>query len=194
VNDDELLAYVKAADPAGIPHAPQPDTNRLVEAIMTTETQSRPAPIPARGRRPRLLVAAAAAVVVMGGVLTWAVTAGDPAPVDRSPVSLTFATRGAVEVACVAPTVESLRGYPLAFEGTVTAKAGDRVDLRVEHWFRGGSAETVRLSNDEQLMEASVFEIGRRYLVTAENGIVPICGGTSEATAEDRSLFREAFE
>ena len=109
-------------------------------------------------------------------------------------MSLTFAARGSVEVACAAPTVDSLRRYPLAFEGTVTAKAGDRVDLRVEHWFRGGSAETVRLSNDEQLMEASVFEIGRRYLVTAENGIVPICGGTSEATPEDRSLFRSAFE
>jgi hypothetical protein len=196
VNDDELLAYLKAADPAAPPHAPQPDTNRLVEAIMTTETQHQPAPIAARSRRPRLLVATAAAVVILGGGITWAVTDGgdESVPANQPPVSLTFAAPGAAVGKCAAPTADSLRGYPLAFEGTVTATEADRVDLDVVHWFRGGTAETVRLSHDEQNSEATTFTIGQHYLVTARDGIVPICGGTSEATPESTSLFREAFE
>ena len=135
--------------------------------------------------------------MIMGGGLTWAVTAGGddaPAPVNRSSVVLAFAAPGAIAGKCAAPTAASLRGYPLAFEGTVTAKEGDRVDLQVDHWFRGGTAETVRLRHDEQLSEATALEVGRQYLVTADHGIVPICGGTNEATAEYRSLFRAAFE
>jgi hypothetical protein len=197
VNDDELLAYLKAADPAAPPHAPQPDPHRLVEAVMTTETKPQPVVIPARGRRPRLLVAAAAAAVIIGGGVTWAVTTGGgdaASPTNPSSVSLAFAAPGTIVGKCAAPTADSLRGYPLAFEGTVTAKQGDRVDLRVDHWFRGGTAETVRLDNDEQRSEAPALEIGQRYLVTAVDGTVPMCGGTSEATAESESLFRAAFE
>jgi hypothetical protein len=97
---------------------------------------------------------------------------------------------------CAAATVDSLRGYPIAFEGTVTSKSkgSHQVDLFIDHWYRGGDTTTVRLGNNEDWPEGWAFEVGRRYLVTAENGVVPVCGGTTWATIEDRSLFRRAFE
>ncbi|MBW8740357.1 MAG: hypothetical protein JF621_25735 [Streptomyces turgidiscabies] len=36
----------------------------------------------------------------------------------------------------MAPTPDLLRRHQLAFEGTVTARQDDRVDLRVDHWYR----------------------------------------------------------
>ncbi|GAA3776630.1 hypothetical protein ACFS5L_34620 [Streptomyces phyllanthi] len=223
MNDLELLARLKAADPALTSDAPLPDVNRLVEATMTIDTGTRPekstngtgtrpetssvetATRPAKstlggGRRRLLPMAAAAALLVVGGGVTWGVMAADERPdsarsSSTAPLALTAeGADGATQALCVEATVDLLRGYPVAFEGTVTSEEGLRVDLRVDHWFRGGDATTVRLTHHELHPEAIALKVGQRYLVTAEDGVVPICGGTIEATEETRSLYRRAFE
>lgn len=208
MNDDELLAHLKATDPALTSKAPRPDVPRLLEATMNTTTVT-------EDTRPRRRLAPAlafTALLLVGGGVTWSAARGGDGTADNAgppaatatpqprPLTLTFADSGSAAPLCVAPTPDFLRRHQLAFEGTVTAKQGDRVDLRVDHWYRADTTtdpadrpDEVRLTNDEAYAEATAFEIGTHYLVTAENGVVPVCGGTEEATDEGRTLFREAF-
>lgn len=44
MNDEELLARMRAIDPARTSDAPQPDINRLLEATMTADTTVRTSP------------------------------------------------------------------------------------------------------------------------------------------------------
>ncbi|MFJ4526140.1 hypothetical protein ACIP4Y_35335 [Streptomyces sp. NPDC088810] len=179
---------------------------------MTTDTTSRAAELargnanPAvrttmrgRGRR-HLGLAAAAAVLVAGGGVVWQVAAdsgrqGRQTPIS-APVTLTpeAVDPEAAAAQCVEPTVETLRKYPIAFKGTVTSRNGDGVAFRIDHWFRGGNAASARLISDQGNADAWTFEVGRSYLVTADNGVVPACGGTDHATKKAERLFRLAFE
>ncbi len=217
MNDDELLAHLKATDPALTSKAPRPDVTRLVEATMNTTPTTTPTPTPTTVRtapRRRLVPALAfAALLLVGGGITWGAAQGGAPTTDNAgapsapatplprpqPLNLTLADPGLVAAACVEPTPDLLRRHQLAFEGTVTAKQGNRVDLRVDHWYRAGTGpadrpDEVRLTNDEGYAEATLFEVGGHYLVTAEGGTVQVCGGTTEATAAARELFRAAFE
>lgn len=80
MNDDELLARLRSADPALTSSAPLPDTNRLVEATLNTDTDTalqlaeitagtatRPAKAAGRGRRNLFGLAAAAGLLMLGG-------------------------------------------------------------------------------------------------------------------------------
>ena len=207
MNDDELLAHLKSVDPALTSNAPRPDINRLVEAAITHDATTQSAPsaatvtrlspkrTPGAGRRGLLGLAAAAALLVGGGI-TWGVATDQGQSPSAGPLTLTVegAGSGAPPAACAEPTIDTLRGSSTAFEGTVTSEEGDRVEFRIDHWYRGGDTTTARLSNEEEWPEGWVFEVGQHYLVTAENGVVPVCGGTIRATDQDRNLFRRAFE
>lgn len=216
MNDDELLAHLKATDPALTSKAPRPDVTRLVEATMNTNTATTtPTATATQDARPRRrLVPALAftALLLVGGGVSWGVARGGEGPADNAgarsagvgrvpqpePLILTLADGGPGAAKCVAPTPDLLRRHELAFEGTVMAEQGNRVVLRVDHWYRkdtnlANPSDEVRLSNDGAFAEAPDFRIGARYLVTADSGIVPMCGGTTEATDEARAMFREAF-
>ncbi|MFG2364120.1 hypothetical protein ACGFY3_21095 [Streptomyces mirabilis] len=79
MNDDELLARLRAVDPALTKRAPVPDIYRLVESALNTDTApqseksadgiaTHPAkPAAERGRRRLLTLAAAAALLLLGG-------------------------------------------------------------------------------------------------------------------------------
>ncbi|WP_327696093.1 hypothetical protein [Streptomyces sp. NBC_00459] len=213
MNDDELLAHLKATDPALTSKAPRPDVTRLVEATMNTNTVATKATASqdARPRRRLVPALAFAALLLVGGGVTWGVAQGGEGPADKAgagaagvgsvpqlqPLTLTLPEDGLA--ACAEPTPDILRRHELAFEGTVTAENGDRVVLKVDHWYRldpnlANPSHEVRLSNDDGSSEAPGFEIGAHYLVTADDGMVPTCGGTTEATDEARTMFREAFE
>ncbi|MFD9392949.1 hypothetical protein ACFWBB_20215 [Streptomyces sp. NPDC060000] len=217
MKDDELLAQLKATDPALTSKAPRPDVTRLVEATMSTSTKTTATTSPVRGvpRRRLVLALAFTVLLLVGGGVTWGVARGGEGVADKAgarsagvgrvpqlqPLTLTLADDGSVAVKCVAPTPDHLRRHELAFEGTVTAEEGDRVVLRVDHWYRldpnlANPSDEVRLSSDKGNSEAPDFPLGAHYLVTADgnSGIVPICGGTTEATDEARAMFREAFE
>jgi hypothetical protein len=69
--------------------------------------------------------------------------------------------------------------------------------LTVNHWYKGGSADEVRLESNNApgiAMEGGInFEVGKRYLVTASDGTVSICGFTGEWSADLERSFQEAF-
>lgn len=175
---------------------------------MTTNITMHPTQSPTTGpaegtmRARRLALAGLAALLMTGCGATGAVVADDdagsgPSPARTStPLTLSVEAAGPAPAAkCVEPSVDLLRSYPVAFEGTVTSRGAEGIDFRIDHWFRGGDAATARLTSDQyaQSPDALTFDIGESYLVTAANGVVPICGGSSLATQETRQLFDQAF-
>ncbi|MDQ0767068.1 hypothetical protein [Streptomyces canus] len=206
MNDDELLARLRAADPAVTASAPASDINRLVEAAMTADNQTRRTPSATRAvtpidrtaRRSRRIAFAAAAVVVlvMGAGAVWQTGADHGAGGAQQTAPLALTLDGETSAKCMEPTPDLLRTFEIAFEGSVTSRNGDQVVFRIDHWFRGGDADTAQLTNDgaDGGSETLAFEIGQRYLVTAQDGVVPVCGGTNIATAEGTALFHRAFD
>ncbi|MFI5876777.1 hypothetical protein ACIBAH_30860 [Streptomyces sp. NPDC051445] len=199
MNDDELLARLKSADPALTPPAPLPDIDRLVEDILTTDTALQtgntvPAKTVARRSRRQLLgLAAAAGLLLLGGGIAGGVMANDDNGHSAPAGPLTLTTHsGFGSHKCATPSPDTLGGYPTLFVGTVTSIKGSTVTFRVDYWLKGGDTETVVLSSDASRPEALTFSESERYIVAAENGVVPVCGanGTSDEIVAE---FRQAF-
>ncbi|TDD56850.1 hypothetical protein E1263_25050 [Kribbella antibiotica] len=187
MNDNELLARLKAADPASLRGAPEPDLDRLLEKTMATTTTTRRRWIPA---------AAAAAVVIAAGGVVWGVNANDNPPIAVPPaptVKLTMA--GGAAGKCRAPEVADFKDLKVAFEGQVTAIKGDLVTLKVAHWYSGGPAESVEVESKplEVVLYHVDFTVGGSYLVSAANGQVSICGHSGPSDPELRKLFEAAY-
>ncbi|MFD3927146.1 hypothetical protein [Streptomyces sp. NPDC058614] len=213
MNDDELLARLRSADPALTSSAPQPDTNRLVEATLNTDTDTdtdtdtalqsaetaagtttRPAKAAGRGRRHHLFgLAAAAGLLMLGGGIAGGIVANDDNghSISAGPLTLT-AESGSANKKCMEPVPDRLRKYPTLFEGTVTSIKGAMVTFRVDHWLQGGDADTVVLDSNTDQPETLTFLDGEHYIVAAENGVVPSCGA-NWASAETIAKFRQAF-
>ncbi|MET8830011.1 hypothetical protein ABZX40_30960 [Streptomyces sp. NPDC004610] len=221
MNDDELLARLRAADPALTSSAPPPDIDRLVEATLntpdtpstldtpttpttldspttpdtpTTTHLAQPQAIARRKRRGLLGLAAATALLLLGGGITAGIMAADGGG-DTTPDAtgpLTLVADG-TPAKCAEPTPDTLRGYPTLFQGTVTSIEGTTVTFRVDYWLTGADgAETVLLESDPDRPEALTFTAGEPYLVAAENGVVPPCGA-NWISPEAGAQFREAF-
>ncbi|MEU3620251.1 hypothetical protein ABZ725_49470 [Streptomyces sp. NPDC006872] len=201
MNDDELLARLRAADPALTPSAPPPDINRLVEAVLNTDTTppsektvdadtTRPVrTVVGRGRRRLLTLAAAAALLLLGGGIAGGIMLNDDKGHSSAsaPLALTTESNGA-SGKCMPPTPDLLSIYPTLFEGTVTSVKGSSVTFHVDRWFRGGDTETVQLQNgDPSVSETLTFQVGDHYIVAAtKDGGVPWCG---VASGESLDLF-----
>ncbi|WP_262059446.1 hypothetical protein [Streptomyces sp. STR69] len=211
MNDDELLARLKAADPALTSSAPPPDIDQLVEATLNTVTPTATAPVSAgapavRPRRHLLGLAAAVGLLLLGGGIGVGVMANGGggggtanAGGNQAKHSGSSAPAGALRLTaeggsakCVAPTPDTLRGYPTLFLGTVTSVKGTVVTFRVDHWLKGGTARTVVLDSDTSRPEALTFSNGDRYIVAAKDGVVPVCGANG-VTADDIAKFRQAY-
>lgn len=207
---DDLRARLRAVDPA--PSDPGADSwiDDLVEATMTRDISTEPAgPAgistqaggPRRRLLPALAAAAAVAVLAVGG---WAVTRGgeDPAPPAAAP-TVTRMTVPAADAAgmCIMYSVEELARMQTALDATATAVDGDQVTLEVNRWYAGGArhddADVVELTASQEpgtLLEGGLtFEAGKRYLLTAWDGVVNICGFSSEWSAEREADFQQAF-
>ncbi|MDX3077652.1 hypothetical protein ACIP98_34010 [Streptomyces sp. NPDC088354] len=203
VNDDELLARMRAIDPARTSEAPSPDPQLLLEATVTADTRVSPTEQSAGGesRRRFLPIAVGAALLVVVAGLTWGVTSRDTPPSPSAAATpaapaLTLTVPDAPAAKCAPVTVDLLRGVQTAFEGTATAVKGDRVELGVDRWYRGSGPTTVRLTSDAklaQLLSGAEFAVGRHYLVAANDGRVTLCGSTAEATPQLRALYEQAY-
>lgn len=212
MNDDELLAQLRAADPASLSDAPTPDIDRLLEAAMTVETDTRPTPGTPGGSRRRWLPAVAAGVLLAAGGVVWGVAGHDTQPVTSPPVATTSetpkATPGGIAAAtlqltvggaagkCRPVEVADLRRMETAFEGTATAIKGELVTLRVDHWYRGGNATTVEVRSDVDAVATLLgvdFKVGTSYLITATEAQVSICGESGPSTPELRKLYEQAY-
>lgn len=165
---------------------------------MSTPTKEQAEERSAPRRTWAIAVAAAAALVlaVAGGL---ALTGGDtPIPAEGVPPLALNAGEEDVMAICIMFSPEELeRSAEIAFEGTVTDVDGPTVALAVDTWFRGGDGATDVVLNAPPGMEALIggipFEVGDRYLVSAQAGNVNYCGFSGPSTPELQAAFAEAF-
>ncbi|MFD4561856.1 hypothetical protein ACFWP5_47395 [Streptomyces sp. NPDC058469] len=199
MNDDELLARLKSADPALTGIAPPPDINRLVEDTLNTDTALQSATTAVGittagwGRRHLFGLAAAAGLLVIGGGVAGGIMAnnGNGNGHSASTGALRL-TDGGGSAKCVVPSLDTLGKYPTLFEGTVTSVKGSTATFRVDQWFKGGDAETVVLTSDTRIPETLTYSEGGHYIVGAKDGVVPPCAAI-EASPEGIAKFRQAF-
>jgi len=203
VTDDrrttDAVDRLRAADPA---RPADPDwparLQHLVEAAMTTD-QETPVSSPSTARRRWAVpVAAAAAVAALAGAaLVGGLPGGDADPSRRPALELALPGESGAMASCVPFSAEFLADMPVAFAGTVTSVTDDEVLLEVDRWYRGGTADTVVLTRPPAataaLLGSVEFTAGKRYLVTATDGVVNSCGFTMPWTAENAAVFDQAF-
>ncbi len=200
--DTELRDLVRAADPAASLAPADPSrVARLLETTMT-DTLTDESRTDGTHHRSRLtwLVAAAATVLIGGGVI-FAVTQGDPDPApvtagDPAPSSqpaqtvteLTSPAGGGIQAKCMAVSSDAghqvLGGADVAFDGTVTSISGEMVTLEPSTFYAGDETDLVVVRAPDAdmaaLLSAVTFEEGGRYLVSAVDGVVSLCGFSGE--------------
>lgn len=141
------------------------------------------------------LVLVAALVVVIAAVGTWALTRGDDGTPGAATLELSVPSAAAGK--CAVPSAEFLRESEVAFDGNVSSIEGERVTLAVKRWYRGGESAKVRVTGPSeqlrQVLSGVDFEVGQRYLVTAVDGQVTMCGLSAPWSAEMEALYQEAF-
>ena len=205
--DDALERRLRAANPVP-PGRTLPPSGRtlaeLLEATMSTDLTEPAQRMTTRSWR--LAAAAAAAVGALAAGGTY-LAVHDNSPGTRAAAGphktvltlhLPHAT-GPSLGSCIQFSADTLRPMQVAFSGTVTSTAAQSVTLTVDHWYRGGTADEVRLTTPDPSVpttaEGSVDLIdGHRYLVTANDGTVTTCGFTTEWTPELAAVFKQAFE
>ncbi len=82
---------------------------------------------------------------------------------------------------CIQFDTATLAANELAFDGVVTAVEGDQVTFSVTTWYTGPGGATVTLTNnglgDVMISgSGSEFEVGARWLVSANDGTIMGCG------------------
>jgi hypothetical protein len=203
-SDDELRDRLGAGDPArDLPHEDPARAHALLQDVMATEltTENR-----ATGTRHRSrltwLVAAAAVLVIAGAALfgVRALTGDDPGAPVAGPASptvthLTVADPGAGR--CMMPTAEAIATSDLAFDGTVTKVDGDQVTLEPRHWYAGEPTDQVVVTAPaeelQRLASAVSLSRGDRYLISAVDGRVTVCGRSGAYDDHLAALYQQAF-
>jgi len=199
MDDEELEARMRAADPARGPAPADSWIDDLVEATLVTDTSTRPST-----RRAWAMVAAAAAVVAVVGGGAWALTAGDDDDRGRDPtpeaqpqteLTLTLPEPDAMQM-CVEFSPEVLAPLQVALSGEATEVDGSTVRLTPDHWYRGGDADVVVLEapSPDVLLEGGIVLVeGERYLIGADRGQVATCGLSGPYSTELAAAYEEAF-
>ena len=202
---DELRQRVQAADSAAsLPPADAERVARLLEDVMSTELTEENRETGTRGRSPLTWLVAAAAVLIIVGVGVVAVRGltDDSAPPPVAGGTPTVAHLAAPDAAaysakCLVPTAEVLAQQEVAFDGTVSSISDDTVTLDVSHWYAGGSADQVGVQAPaeelQELVGAVKFHAGGRYLVSASNGQVTVCGFSAPYSADLAAVYAQAF-
>lgn len=203
---DELHDRLRAADPAtSLPPADPHRVARLLEDVMSTELTTENRETGTRDRSPLTWIVAAAAVLIIAGVGLFAVLAhGEdqpaPPPAAHHETVTELAPPGpeAYAARCMVPNPELLSQQEVAFEGTVTTVADGVVALTVDEWYAGDPTDLVRVQAPEAAMQelagAVDFEEGGRYLVSASDGRVTVCGFSARWSEHLAALYAQAFE
>jgi hypothetical protein len=213
-DDRELLARLRAGDPAAsLPPADPHRVARLLEDTMRETTEAIPRPAAGEQRANDLrhrgpltwLVAAAAAVLIAGAAFALVArgTGTDPAdtPVAGAPAaqSTTRLTLPAARAGARCPVVDAalLRGRDLAVDAKVRDIAGDRVTLVPRTFYTGRPTDLVVVragrADPAGLDGAVEFRAGERYLVSANDGRVSVCGLSAPWSQHLADLYAEAF-
>ena len=198
---DELLARLRAADPASsLPPVEPGRTARLLEDVMSHDLETPVTDV--RRRSPLTWLVAAAAVLVIAGVGAFAFLSGDdtqqvPTADRPAPTTLALSARAPANAKCAAVSAELLANQQVAFDGTVASITDGLVTLDVTSWYRGGDADRVTVEAPpkdlQMLVQAADFQVGQRYLVSANDGYVTVCGFTAAYSDELAALYAQAF-
>ncbi|MDX6273154.1 MAG: hypothetical protein QOJ92_364 [Frankiales bacterium] len=205
--DDELRARLRGVDPAPPDTALDPSSSlwarQLLERAMTdTLTETPSAPKPGRSQLPLIAAAAAAVAALAVGAVVLASGDGSPAPktAHKSTLALKAPAQagGITTGSCIRFEVSILKDMSPAFAGTATSVGDGTVSFDVDHWYAGGTADVVTVTQPDASGPISIeggvtFEQGKRYLVTAADGVVNGCGYTAEATPDMEAAFNQAF-
>ena len=201
--NDDITRRLRAANPVPSGRTDLP-SGRSIEQL-TEETMANATDEPRTRNSMRWRVMAAAAVVAAAGVAggIYAATSGsDTTHHAKSVLSLKLpkpagAPHPGRGSACILFTTELLAKQAVAFSGTVDSVANNTVKLRVDHWYKGGTADEVDLATPgypNAVQEFGVsFETGHRYLVSATGGVVTGCGYTLAYSADSAAEFAKAF-
>ena len=193
---DQLRDRLRAVDPCS-PESPlgptDPAAQRAhLEQIMATHSN----PVHRRSRRTTAVAAAAvaAAGVGVGAVLVGSRTDGSGGEV----VELTSVDTGTSMGSCISPSPELLASVPLAFAGTTTEVTDDRVTFEVERWYAGGDGAeraVVDVTTGINSLAGQIdFRTGDRFLISAANGALNLCGFSGPATEDLEALYEQAFD
>ncbi|MBF4769692.1 hypothetical protein ISU10_18135 [Nocardioides agariphilus] len=208
MNDDQLRELMSSRDPAAsLPPARPERVARLLEDTMSPDVQT-PADqrqeADPRRRTPLTWVLAAAAVLVIAGVGFFALNGGEGRQPTATPPSseaprtvLHLTAPPPTQGRCAMVTARLLGNQDSAFDGTVTAIDGRSVTLEVSHWYRGGDQDLVVVEAPDPEMQALIqsvtFDQGGRYLVSATDGIVTVCGFSAAYSDDLAAIYAEAF-
>ncbi|WP_028644733.1 hypothetical protein [Nocardioides sp. URHA0020] len=203
-DDDQLQARLQASDPAAsLPPADPARVARLLEDVMATELTTENRETGTRNRGPLTWLLAAAAVLVIAGVGFAGFRAISDDPAVSPPAATPTVTRlevppSAGAAKCMVPNAEVLATADTAFDGTVTSIVGDDVTLTPSHWYAGDETDTVVVTAPSEQMQQLVsgvrFQAGERYLVSASNGQVSLCGFSAAYGDDLAKVYAEAFE
>lgn len=203
--EDPLQRRLRAADPAAsLPPAPTDRTRRLLEDVMHTEPTTETRATGTRHRGPLTWAVAAAAVVLIAGVALFGVLRHDDDPAapptaadSRSVTELAAPPSTAYDARCMVPNADVLAQQTLAVDATATDVLDGVVTLAPTHWYAGSPTELVTVqAPPEQLQDlvgAVDFHEGGRYLVSASDGQVTVCGLTGPWSRRLAALYDAAF-
>ena len=203
---DELHDRLRAADPAAsLPPADPHRVARLLEDVMSTELTTENRQTGTRDRSPLTWLVAAAAVLIIAGVGLFAALAHDDDPAapptaadDKTVTELTAPSPAAYDARCMVPNAEVLSRQQVAVDGTVTSVADGIVTLAVSEWYAGDPTDLVRVQAPEEELQALIgavdFREGGRYLVSATDGRVTVCGFSGPWSEDLAALYGQAFE
>ncbi|GAB3771769.1 hypothetical protein FB382_000263 [Nocardioides ginsengisegetis] len=212
--DDALLARLRAIDPASaLPPADPSRVARLLEDTMATDRTEdlhndvhhyEPPETREDGTHGRGLltwIVAAAAVVLIAGVGVFGFLrhdSGNEVPsAGGDPTVTQLSAPAATSGKCMVPSARILSTQAIAFDGTVTDISADLVTLVPTHFYAGDATDLVKVEADPEVMQALVgavkFQDGGRYLVSATDGRVTVCGLSGPYDARLAALYAEAF-
>ncbi len=222
MDDDDLRARLRSRDPAASLRAlTSAEADPLLEDIMAEPTPTPSRSGPHAWSAARWVAAAAAAAVVIGSLgfallndddpegPTAAQTTDQPALTTPEPATpepspgqsagvLVLAVPAGPAARCVAqPTPELLGNADVAFDGTVVEVTAKAARLTAAQFYAGDPVDEVRVETPPAALASTLgavdFEEGQRYLVSAVDGQVTVCGFSGPYSAELEQLYRDAF-
>ncbi len=151
-------------------------------------------------RRTPALVAVAGLVLALSACgEQGAGDAAEPAAEETTPAAPTVTdllVEGKGDQRCAAPSATFLRTVDQAAAGTVIEVADKRIVLDVDHWYTGEETDQIALAPGAGIPALTLttnFEQGQRYLVSATDGVVTVCGYTAPYSKDLADLYDEAF-
>jgi hypothetical protein len=172
------------------------DDDLLTEESRRTHTHN---------RSPLTWLVAAVVVLVIAGAALFALFGGDSddsdqpsdgAPEAGVPQVLELVAEPPTE-RCMLPNVDVLRQQEVALDGVVRSVAGGDATLEPTRFYAGDEADAVVVKapdGDLQALLAAVdFREGDRYLVSATNGRVTLCGFSGPFSTQLAALYDRAF-